>query len=264
LWKGDNVAGRVEGKVALVSGAATGIGESIVHLLASEGARVAVADIDETRGGEVAAGIRKAGNEAIFIPLDVTNEESWKHCIESIETQFGCLNILVNNAGIAIVESVDKMLFEDWRALMAVNVDGVFLGTKHAVPAMRRSGGGSIVNISSILGLTGLEKLSAYCASKGAVRLFSKAIALECARDGSGIRVNSIHPGYIHTAMMEDTCRRDYGDIPTGLSELGKLHPIGRVGEPEEIAAGVLYLASDESKFVTGSELAIDGGYSAA
>jgi len=258
------VVGRVEGKVALVSGAATGIGEAIVHLLASEGAQVVVADIDETRGTEVAAGVGKSSNEAIFVPLDVTNEESWKHCIETAETQFGCLNILVNNAGIAIVESVDEMSLKDWRAVMAVNIDGVFLGTKHAVPAMRRIGGGSIVNISSILGLTGLEKLSAYCASKGAVRLFSKAIALECARDGSGIRVNSIHPGYIHTAMMEDTCRRDYGDIPTGLAELGKLHPIGRVGEPEEIAAGVLYLASDESKFVTGSELAIDGGYSAA
>ena len=258
------MAGRVEGKVALVSGAATGIGESIVQLLASEGARVAVADIDEIRGAEVAAGVGDAGNEAIFVPLDVTKEESWKHCIGVVETQLGRLSTLVNNAGIAIVESVDEMSFEDWRAVMAVNIDGVFLGTKHAVPAMRRAGGGSIINISSILGLTGLEKLSAYCASKGAVRLFSKAVALECGRDGSGIRVNSIHPGYIHTAMMEDTCRRDYGNIQTGLSELGKLHPIGRVGEPEEIAAGVLYLASDESKFVTGSELAIDGGYSAA
>jgi len=258
------VAGRVEGKVAVVSGAATGIGESIVQRLAAEGARVAVADIDETRGTEVAAELGKVGNEAIFVPLDVTEEESWEKCIGTVESQFGRLDTLVNNAGIAIVESVDEMSFEDWRAVMAVNIDGVFLGTKYAVPAMRRAGGGSIINISSILGLTGLEKLSAYCASKGAVRLFSKAVALECGRDGSGIRVNSIHPGYIHTAMMEDTCRRDYGDIPTGLAELGKLHPIGRVGEPKEIAAGVLYLASDESKFVTGSELAIDGGYTAA
>ncbi len=258
------MAGRVAGKAAMVSGAATGIGESIAARLALEGARVAVADIDEARGVDVVAAIREAGGEALFVSLDVTEEMSWQAAIGATESEFGRLDILVNNAGISIVESVDKMSFEDWRAVMAVNIDGVFLGTKHAVPAMRRAGGGSIINISSILGLTGLEKFSAYCASKGAVRLFTKAVALECGRDGSAIRVNSIHPGYIHTAMMEDTCRRDYGDIATGLAELGKLHPIGRVGEPEDIAAGVLYLASDESKFVTGSELAIDGGYTAA
>jgi len=156
------------------------------------------------------------------------------------------------------------MSFEDSRAVMAVNIDDIFLGTKNAVAAMRRAGGGSIVNISSILGLTGEEKLSAYCASKGAVRLFTKAVALECERDGSGIRVYSIHSGSIHTAMTEEACRRDYGDIATGFAEPGKLYPIERVGEPEKIAAGVLYLASDESKFVTGSELAIDGSYTAA
>jgi len=231
--------------------------------LAAEGARVAVADIDTARGNDVVAEIQSAGGEAIFVSLDVTDEEAWRAAVAAVESAYGRLDILVNNAGIAIAESVDKMSLKDWRAVMAVNIDGVFLGTKHAVAAMRRAGGGSIINISSILGLTGEEKLSAYCASKGAVRLFTKAVALECGRDGSGIRVNSIHPGYIHTAMMEDTCRRDYGDIAKGLAELGKLHPIGRVGEPEEIAAGVLYLASDESKFITGSELAIDGGYTA-
>ena len=258
------MAGRVAGKVALISGAATGIGESIATLLTAEGARVVVADIDEPRGAAVGATIREAGGEALFVSLDVTEEASWQTAVAAAESEFGRLDILVNNAGIAIIESVDKMSLEDWRAVMAVNVDGVFLGTKHAVPAMRRAGGGSIVNISSILGLTGEEKLSAYCASKGAVRLFTKAVALECGRDGSGIRVNSVHPGYIRTALSEETCRRDYGDVEVGFAELGKLHPIGRVGEPEEIAAGVLYLASDESKFVTGSELAIDGGYTAA
>ena len=257
------MAGRVAGKTALVSGAATGIGRSIAARLAAEGSRVAVADIDEAKGAEAVEAIREAGGEAMFLSLDVTDEAAWQAAIGTTESEFGRLDILVNNAGIAIIESVDKMSFKDWRAVMAVNIDGVFLGTKHAVPAMRRAGGGSIVNISSILGLTGEEKLSAYCASKGAVRLFTKAVALECGRDGSAIRVNSIHPGYIHTAMMEDTCRRDYGDIPTGLAELGKLHPIGRVGKPEEIASGVLYLASDEAKFVTGSELVIDGGYTA-
>ena len=264
MGEGDNVAGRVAGKVALISGAATGLGQSMAVRLSAEGARVAVADIDTARGNDVVAEIQSAGGEAVFVSLDVTNEEAWRAAVAAVESAYGRLDILVNNAGIAIAESVDKMSLKDWRAVMAVNIDGVFLGTKHAVAAMRRAGGGSIINISSILGLTGEEKLSAYCASKGAVRLFTKAVALECARDGSAIRVNSIHPGYIHTAMMEDTCRRDYGDIRTGLAELGKLHPIGRVGEPEEIAAGVLYLASDESKFVTGSELAIDGGYTAA
>jgi NAD(P)-dependent dehydrogenase (short-subunit alcohol dehydrogenase family) len=263
MGEGDNVAGRVAGKVALISGAATGLGQSMAVRLSAKGARVAVADIDTARGNDVVAEIQSAGGEAIFVSLDVTNEEAWRAAVAAVESAYGRLDILVNNAGIAIAESVDKMSLKDWRAVMAVNIDGVFLGTKHAVAAMRRAGGGSIINISSILGLTGEEKLSAYCASKGAVRLFTKAVALECGRDGSGIRVNSIHPGYIHTAMMEADCIRDYGDIPTGLAEFGKLHPIGHVGKPEDIAAGVLYLASDESKFVTGSELVIDGGYTA-
>ena len=257
------MAGRVAGKVALISGAATGLGQSMAVRLSAEGARVAVADIDTARGNDVVAEIQSAGGEVIFVSLDVTDEEAWRAAVAAVESAYGRLDILVNNAGIAIAESVDKMSLKDWRAVMAVNIDGVFLGTKHAVAAMRRAGGGSIINISSILGLTGEEKLSAYCASKGAVRLFTKAVALECGRDGSGIRVNSIHPGYIHTAMMEADCIRDYGDIPTGLAELGKLHPIGHVGKPEDIAAGVLYLASDESRFVTGSELVIDGGYTA-
>ena len=171
------MAGRVAGKTALVSGAATGIGRSIAARLAAEGSRVAVADIDEAKGAEAVEAIREAGGEAMFLSLDVTDEAAWQAAIGTTESEFGRLNILVNNAGIAIIESVDKMSFKDWRAVMAVNIDGVFLGTKHAVPAMRRAGGGSIVNISSILGLTGEEKLSAYCASKGAVRLFTKAVA---------------------------------------------------------------------------------------
>lgn len=256
---------RILGKVALVSGAATGIGQSIAVRLAQEGSTVVVGDIDKSKGQKVVEEINQKRGNARFVHLDVTNEDMWREAIALVEADLGQLDILVNNAGITIVEAVDKMSLSDWRTVMAVNVDGVFLGTKYAVPAMKRAGGGSIVNISSILGLTGLEKLSAYCASKGAVRLFTKAVALECGRDGSGIRVNSIHPGYIHTAMMEDTCKRDYdGDISKGIAELGKLHPMGRVGQPDEIAAGVVYLASDESKFVTGSELVIDGGYTAA
>jgi len=255
---------RVAGKAALISGAATGIGQSIARHLAEEGAQVAIADIDAAAGAKVVRDIEQAGGTAMFVPLDVTDEAQWQAAIATVDAAYGKLDILVNNAGIASFGTVDEISFKDWRAVMAVNIDGVFLGTKHAVPLMRRSGGGSIINISSILGIAGESKCSAYCASKGAVRLFTKSVALECGRDGSGIRVNSVHPGYIHTAMMEDTCRRDFGDVEAGLAELGKAHPIGRVGQPEEVAAGVLYLASDESKFVTGSELVIDGGYTAA
>ena len=250
------MTGRVAGKTALVSGAATGIGQSIAARLAAEGAQVAVADIDETRGAEVVKAIREADGDALFVSLDVTEETDWQAAIDVVESELGSLDILVNNAGIAIVESVDKMSFEDWRAVMAVNIDGVFLGTKHAVPAMRRAGGGSIINISSILGLTGLEKLSAYCASKGAVRLFTKSTAIQYA--GENIRANSVHPGSVATDMNAER-RSDPELLAESLSRI----PLGRIGEPEDIALGVLYLASDESSFITGSELVIDGGFSA-
>ena len=255
---------RLEGKVALITGAAHGLGAEEARMFALEGAKVVVTDIDDNEGSKVAGQILDSDGAAIFVHLDVTKEADWKDAVGSTITAFGALNILVNNAGISGTGVKDFGDTRVWDSLMEVNITGSYLDIKYVVREMRKSGGGSIVNISSILGLTGLEKLSAYCASKGAVRLFTKAVALECGRNGSGIRVNSIHPGYIRTAMVEDTCRRDYSDISTGLAELGKLHPIGRIGEPEEIAAGVLYLASDESKFVTGSELAIDGGYTAA
>lgn len=255
--------GRMEGKVGLVTGGATGIGRACALRLAAEGARIAVADIDRAGGEAVAGEIQDKRGEAIFVALDVTREDDWRGAIDQVMAAFGRLDTLVNNAGVAEIVPVEDMTLDSWRRTMAVNLDGVFLGTKHAIGAMARSGGGSIVNISSILGITGIAGAASYCASKGGVRLFTKAAALDCAKAKNGIRVNSVHPGYIHTAMMEDTCRRDYGDIPTGLKELGKLHPIGRVGEPEEIADGVLFLASDESKFVTGTELVIDGGYTA-
>ena len=167
--------------------------------------------------------------------------------------------MLVNNAGVGIIEPLLEVSLESWRKSMSVNVDGVFLGTKHAMGAMRA--GGSIVNISSILGFTSIPGLSAYSATKGAVRLFSKGAALDGAKDERRIRVNSIHPGYIHTEMMEATCYRDYGSLEAGLRELAKQHPIGRVGKPEDIANGVVFLASEESSFITGTELVIDGGY---
>ncbi len=255
------MAGRVEGRVSLVTGAAKGIGAACARRLAAEGAPVALADVDEAGGAALSAELEAAGGKAMFLALDVTREADWEAAVAEVVGHFGGLDVLVNNAGIAIVEPVQSTSLEDWRKIMAVNADGVFLGTKHAMRVMRP--GGSIINISSILGITSVEALSAYSATKGAVRLFSKGAALDGAKDGRNIRVNSIHPGYIHTEMMEDTCYRDYGSLEAGLEALGKLHPIGRVGKPEDIANGVLFLASDEAGFVTGTELVIDGGYTA-
>ena len=249
-----------------MTGAGSGIGEATAEALAQAGASVVVTDINVSAAEQTANVIQQRGQQALALEQDVTSQTQWDSVFAAASEHFGPVSGLVNNAGVS--GAGKDRLEEDvgldaWRSIMSINLDAVHLGCRKAIQEMKVNGG-SIVNISSILGLTGEEKLSAYCASKGAVRLFTKAVTLECGRDGSGIRVISIHPGYIHTAMTEETCRRDYGDIATGFAELGKLHPIGRVGEPEEIAAGVLYLASDESKFVTGSELAIDGGYTAA
>jgi 3(or 17)beta-hydroxysteroid dehydrogenase len=254
--------GRIEGKVALVTGASTGIGRAVALRLAEEGARVVVSGRNTPAGQAVVAEIIAAQGEAIHVPLDVAEEAAWQSAYNALDDCYGRLDILVNNAGITMSGRIEDTELTEWRKVMAVNVDGVFLGTKHAIPLMRRSGGGAIVNLSSVLGITGTPMISAYTASKAAVRLFTKCAALECAEDG--IRVNSIHPAFIHTPMMEDTAIRMYGDIATGKAEFGKLHPIGHVGEPMDIANGVLYLVSDEAAFSTGAELVIDGGYTAA
>jgi NAD(P)-dependent dehydrogenase (short-subunit alcohol dehydrogenase family) len=253
--------GRVEGKVSVVTGAASGIGRACAWRLAEEGAAVAVADIDEAGGKAVADALVGGGYQAIFQPLDVTDEAAWQAAMVRVHAHFGGLDILVNNAGIAVVEDVADLSLADWRKVMAVNADGVFLGTKHAMRTMRS--GGSIINISSVLGLVGAEALTAYCASKGAVRLFSKAAALDGAKTGRGIRVNSLHPGYIHTELTERTGAAGYATVEEGLRVLGEMHPLGRVGQPAEIANGVLFLASDEASFITGAELVIDGGLTA-
>lgn len=253
------MTGRVAGKVALITGGAEGIGRACALRLAEEGAHAVIGDINEKAGRAVAAEIQAAGGAAGFLTLDVTDEAAWEKTVSHIVGENGGLDILVNNAGITIIRSVTETTLEEWRNIAAINLDGVFLGTKHAMRVMKR--GASVINISSILGITAVEKLSAYGATKGGVRLFSKAAALDGAK--AGIRVNSVHPGYIHTAMMEDTCHRDYGSLEKGLAELGKLHPIGRVGLPKDIANGVLFLASDDASFITGTELVIDGGYTA-
>ncbi len=256
---------RVEGKVAIVTGAAQGIGRATAELLAREGAKVAITDIKDAEGEQVAEGIRKAGGDALFVHHDVTDESAWEAAVEATTDRFGRVDIVVNNAGIAKSCPPDEQTYEDWRKLMSINLDGVYLGTKHAMLAMKRNDprpGGSIINLSSILGLVGDPLLGVYNASKGGVRLYTKSVALYCAKEKLNIRVNSVHPGYIWTPLV-DTLVSEDGEADAGRKALDALHPIGHVGEPNDIAYGILYLASDESKFVTGSELVIDGGYTA-
>lgn len=254
--------GRVQGKVALITGAAKGIGREAALLLAREGARVAVTDVDEAEGRKVAEAIAAAGGEALFLTQDVADEAQWQAVIAAVVARFGALNILVNNAGVALSGSVEETSLEDWRWLMSINLDAVFLGTKHAILAMKETGGGSIVNLSSIEGIIGDPNLAAYNASKGGVRIFTKSAALHCAKAGYKIRVNSVHPGYIWTPMVEGFLN-ETEDPAAGKEGLVSLHPIGRLGVASDIANGILYLASDESSFMTGSELVIDGGYTA-
>lgn len=253
--------GRVEGKVALVTGGAAGIGRSACILLAHEGAKVAVTDVQDAEGRRLVSELQLAGGTAAYWHLDVTKEDSVRAVFAEVAHVLGRVTVLVNNAGIAGVNKPTHEVTEaEWDALMAVNVKGVFFCTKHAVPYMRTAGGGSIINLSSIYGLVGAPDNPPYHASKGAVRLMSKTDALLYAHDR--IRVNSVHPGFIWTPMVEDYLRTT-GDVSAGRSALDSLHPIGHIGEPDDIGYAILYLASEESKFVTGSELVVDGGYTA-
>ncbi|MEJ1968175.1 MAG: glucose 1-dehydrogenase [Rhizomicrobium sp.] len=256
---------RVKGKVALVTGGASGIGRASALLLAKEGASVAVTDIQDDQGRDVAAAIEKAGGDAIYLHHDVADEAAWEGVVAAVKTRFGRLDVLVNNAGIAIAGSVLTMTLADWRRQQAINLDGVFLGVKHSLPLLRASGGGSIVNISSLAGLKGSPTLAGYCATKGGVRLFTKAVALECAAARDKVRVNSVHPGIIETPIwlgIVPGAAAPGANAPNldAISEMAV--PLGVKGVPEDIAAGVLYLASDESRYVTGTELVIDGGMS--
>lgn len=253
--------GRVAGKTAIVTGASLGLGRAAATLLAREGARVVLTDLRREEGAEVADRIVSDGGEAIFLTHDVASEEDWKRVIASAVSRFGRLDILVNNAGVALSAPVESTTLEQWRWLMSINLDGVFLGVKHAVDAMKAKGG-SIINLSSIEGLIGDPNLAAYNASKGGVRLLTKSAALSCAKAGYRIRVNSIHPGYIDTPMVSAYIDAQ-PDPRAARAAVAALHPLGHIGEPDDIAFGVLYLASDESKFVTGAELVIDGGYTA-
>lgn len=247
---------RTENKVVIVTGGALGIGRETCILLAKEGAKVAVTDVLDKEGMELTHEINQSGGVAKFWNLDVTDEKEVKKVFAEVVGEFGKLDALVNNAGIAGADKPTHELTEkEWDAVMNVNVKGVFFCTKHAIPYMQKSGSGSIINLSSIYGLVGAGDIPPYHASKGAVRLMAKNDALIYAKNN--IRVNSVHPGFIWTPLVEALGNKN----PEFRKQLDSLHPIGHVGEPIDIAYGILYLVSEESKFVTGSELVIDGGY---
>ncbi|MCB1689476.1 MAG: glucose 1-dehydrogenase [Halioglobus sp.] len=244
--------GRVAGKVALVTGGASGMGKADAQLLAAEGATVVVADLNEVEGEAVAAAI---GDSAVFKRLNVTDEDNWKSVIAEIVEQFGKLDILVNNAGIIALGTVVDTTLESWRLVNSVNSDGVFLGCKHAIPAMAASGGGSIINMSSVAAIHGQSFVAAYTASKGAVRALTKSIAMYCKEQKNGIRCNSIHPDGVKTPMVVKVATGKETASQEDIEAIGKF---GNMCEPEDIANLVLYLASDESRFVNGAEMLID------
>jgi cyclopentanol dehydrogenase len=249
--------GRLDGKVALISGGAKGQGAAETRLFVREGAKVVFGDILDGDGKKVEAEIRDTGGEATYVHLNVTREADWRAAVATAVERYGKLNVLVNNAGILLRAKIEATTEEDWDRIMAVNVKGVFLGTKCALPAMRQAGGGSIINISSTAGLVGSPgETAAYTATKGAVRLFTKATAIQHAKEN--IRCNSVHPGPIATDMIKDMLE----NRAAWEQRLRRL-PMGRAGTADDVGYGVLYLASDESSYVTGSELVIDGGWTA-
>ena len=244
---------RLEGKVALITGAAGGMGAEEARMFAREGARVTVADLLEEEGRQVEAEIAEAGGQAIFVSLDVTKEEQWKDAVAATVSRFGKLDIMVNNAGIPSLPEADKLSTEAWDTLMDINAKGVFLGVKYAIPEMRKAGGGSIVNISSISGFIGQEFLHpGYNASKGAVRILTKSMAVQYAKDG--IRINSVHPGVMPSM-------RGTPLDPERRKGTLSMVPMGREGRREEVGYAVLFLVSDEASYITGTELVVDGGY---
>jgi NAD(P)-dependent dehydrogenase (short-subunit alcohol dehydrogenase family) len=257
---------QLKGQSAIVTGGASGIGAACARTLAREGAKVMVTDIDDARGRDLVADITKAGGTAAYQHQDVTDEAAWPGIVGATEKQFGGLHIMVANAGIGIMVPIWDMTLADWRRQQAINLDGVFLSVKYAIPAMRRCGGkGSIVMISSVAGLRGSPGLAAYSATKGGVRLFAKSVAMECAQAGDKIRVNSVHPGIIDTPI--------WGKIPSAAStsrgtnaaidpheRASVIVPMGVAGSAQDIANGVLFLCSDAAGHMTASELVIDGG----
>ena len=255
------MAGQLDGKVAVVTGAGSGIGAATARLLAAEGASVVCSDIDVDAVEAVAETIAAAGGLATAVAQDVTDEARWKEVLDVAAGGYGSLDILVNNAGIGHMEPITTLSLETWRHVQAVDVESVFLGCKHAIGLMEASGGGAIVNISSVAGIVASPGLPAYNAAKAAVRHLSKTVALHCAKAGNGIRCNSVHPGWIDTPILDPM--QGERSREAFARHLAKGIPLGHLGRPVDIAFGVLFLASDESAFVTGTELIIDGGMTA-
>lgn len=262
--------GRLEGKVALVTGAASGIGQGVALALAQEGAFVFVTDIDETGLNETGEMIRAAGGKARGFRQDVTSEKQWIEIMDAVRQEAGALHVLVNNAGIGILGPLVDMPLSDWQRQNAINVDGVFMGIKYGIPLLAASGGGSIINMSSVAGLGASPGLAGYGAGKAAVRYLSKSAAIECAYARNNVRVNSVHPGMIETPIWVKLVDQGMpvpgavkGANSVNLDEHAKTVPVGYQGFPKDIAMGVVYLASDESRYVTGTELVIDGGIKA-
>lgn len=261
---------RVDGKIAIVTGGARGLGAASAKRLAEGGAQVVVTDLREELGAKTVAEINEAGGSAIFLSHDTASEQQWIEVVAKTTDHFGGVDVLLNNAGIGTGSRIDKMELKDWQHMMSINLEGVFLGMKHCIPPMREraskwEGGGSIINVSSIMGFIGAPGSTAYCASKGGVRIATKAAALECGQLGFNIRVNSIHPGYMETEGLQSALRaiaKGGGDDAREAARQDMLNatPIGRLGKPKDIANGVLFLASDDSSFITGTELVIDGG----
>ena len=250
---------RVEGKVAIVTGGASGIGRGCALRLVAEGATCVIADRNEAAGRAVAA---ELGSRGVFVALDVTDEAGWASLVAETTKRFGRLDILINAAGVAVFKDLEHTTLEEWRFVNGINSDGVFLGCRAVLPAMKASGGGSIINLSSVAGLIGVPDAPAYCASKGAVRMLTKSVALYAARNGFNIRCNSVHPSFIDTPMVDGVVAQA-ADPGKTRKAFERAAPLGRIGQVDDVAQLVVYLASDESRFVTGTEIAVDGGLTA-
>lgn len=254
--------GRVERKIALVTGAAQGLGAATAKLLVREGAKVLLSDINSDGVEREAHAINESyPGSAAAAQHDVTDEAAWLCTLDEVRKRFGGLHILVNNAGIGSIANIEEESYAAWRRVHAVDLDSVFLGSKHAISVIAASGGGSIVNISSISGIIAGHNLAAYNSAKAAVTHLSKSIALHCARVRNGVRCNSVHPAFIDTPILDGMAGT--GDRAATLDKLARQIPLGRIGQPDDVAHAVLYLASDESRFVTGAEIRVDGGLSA-